>query len=373
MRNLFRDHHVTLMLAVSVVLGVGVALIYDAVAHGDVTRGHNARPCHAIAHRAGPTATIDDNTLEGMRRTFRHGAIAEVDAVNLLDGRVLFHESRWQQGTDGVGVPEDTTTAYAKTLHTSRNGQAVPTLAQALREAKADGGKLLVELHRWPRWNDAALASTLAAIDRHNLITSVYLTGTGGALKAVHEAAPWALTVWRPDADERVTIGRAERLGLEAVQFPVAYDADVVAKIRAAGFMTWGRQSNSPDWPAAWSRGIFTVQTNRPISYQQECDAFVAANGLPKSTGAVAIPRRGLAGGASCVTRPEYEATYRGELRRHLEARVDTLPLADGSGPRGPKWYPACNGRAWLAVEYWNSPGGGDAWRVYGYRWERAA
>src|SRR4051794_5957703 len=135
----------------------------------------------------GATAHIDGNTLEALRRSTRMGVRAEVDFAPTLDGLVAFHANRWEQGSTGTGQVWETSEAYAATLSTVPNGQHVPSAAEVLEQAAARHSQLLIELHHWVYWQPDFLSHLVHKIDQLHLWGRVWITGTRGALTALHD------------------------------------------------------------------------------------------------------------------------------------------------------------------------------------------
>lgn len=215
--------------------------------------------CRAIAHRAGPTPTIDDNTLEGIARSGRLGCRAELDVVPVQGGRMVYHEKRWDGHTNGTGQVHETTFAYAKTLTTSRNGQQVPTLMEALNQARISGTPLLLELHHWPTWTQADVDAVVSVTDGMD----VWFTGTLAAHRSLPDDAE---RVYRLDGDEPTT--RPAQAG--ATRVMVGPNDGRIAELRDMGLRVLGRQSGPDEWLSFWEQGVFVVQTNLPALYEKQ-------------------------------------------------------------------------------------------------------
>jgi hypothetical protein len=228
------------------------------------------RVCRAIAHRMGPTARIDDNTLEGLRRTTRMGARAEVDFAPTLDGLVAFHPNRWEQGTDGKGRVWETTQEYASTLTTIPNGQHVPSAAEVLSEAHDKGSQLLIELHHWAYWQPEFLTRLVAKIDRLDLWGRVWITGTRGAITALREQVD-ATVLWRLDGESSLTLDAAHKLGVDLIAVSRGAPTSLIRAWRDAGYPVTARESKIRGYAWAMRHRILTLQTNTPGAWIRYC------------------------------------------------------------------------------------------------------
>ena len=106
-----------------------------------------SRRVGAIGHRGGAFGKAPDNTLAALRLAFQDGAAGvEVDTRLTADGvAVCFHDETLERTTDGTGALADMTLAQLKTLDAGSKydpafaGERVPTLAEAMNEAKGKG------------------------------------------------------------------------------------------------------------------------------------------------------------------------------------------------------------------------------------------
>jgi hypothetical protein len=234
---------------------------------------HGVRHCRAIAHRMGSTPRIDDNTIEGLRRSTRIGARAEVDFAPTADGLVAFHANRWEQGTDGEGLVWDTTQQYAETLVTTPNRQHVPSAVEVLTAAHDDRSRLLIELHHWDHWKPEFLTHLVSKIDQLDLWDRVWITGTRGALTALRELVD-ATVLWRLDGESRLTLHGAEKLGVDVIGIASGAPNSVLRSWRAAGYPLTGRQSRVRGYEWAMEHGILDLQTNKPSVWLRYCAEY---------------------------------------------------------------------------------------------------
>jgi len=106
-----------------------------------------SRRVGAIGHRGGAFGKAPDNTLAALRLAFQDGAAGvEVDTRLTADGQaVCFHDDTLERTTDGTGAVADLTLADLKLLDAGSKydpafaGERVPTLIEAMNEAKGKG------------------------------------------------------------------------------------------------------------------------------------------------------------------------------------------------------------------------------------------
>jgi hypothetical protein len=234
--------------------------------------------CRAIAHRMGPTPLIDDDTLEGLRRSTRMGVRAEVDFAPTKNGLVAFHANRWEQGTDGVGRVWETTQAYAAGLTTVPNGQHVPSAVEVLKEAHDQRSLLLIELHHWAHWKPGFLVHLVRKIDQLDLWSRVWITGTRGALTALRALVD-ATVLWRLDGESALTFAAAQKLGVDQLAIWPGASATLIRSWRQAGYPVTARQSKPRAYGWAIRHSIRVVQTNTPALWLAYCAASSVVGG----------------------------------------------------------------------------------------------
>jgi hypothetical protein len=250
-----------------VAIAVALAVICTAPA-----AGAKEKLCGVQTHRFGPTATIDDNTLEGLARSTTMGARAEGDLVPLTDGFVIFHERLWQQKSSGIGVPWETDTAYADSLTTTPNGQQIVLLDQALDYAAAHGTKLILELHQWNEaWTQERVEEVIANVQARGMLGQVWFTSTIPGMTALAAVAPEAITVWRVEADQTPTTDFIANRSVEVLQVPHSSTVLEVQTWRSWGVLVQGRRVDPPFWKKAYRLGLRTVQTNEPLRWLRFC------------------------------------------------------------------------------------------------------
>jgi hypothetical protein len=255
-------------LSLAVLLSATAAMVAPAPAEA-------ATKCDAIAHRMGPTARIDDNTLTGLRRSTYMGVRAEVDFAPTMNGLVAFHANRWEQGTTGRGMVWETTQHYARSLYTTPNGQEVPTAAEVLDLAHKRGSTLMIELHRWSHWRPELLDHLVRRLDRLKLWDQVWITGTRGALTALRERAN-AMVLWRLDSDVDLTPRAAQKLDVDMIAVAPNISMDTINSWRDAGYPISARQTGRAKWQWAVNNDILTIQTNRAGAWMQYCRSATA-------------------------------------------------------------------------------------------------
>lgn len=234
-----------------------------------VVKAHATQPaCRAVAHRAGHTQTVDEETVQAIARLGTMRAWAEVDLRVTSDGHiVLMHDDTVTRTTNGTGRIEDMTLAQVQGLRTVPNGQQVPAWTQAVAAAEQARVPVLAELKSYGHgeWPDRLVAQAVA--DAGTWAGHVRLGGTTGAVKAVQRVAPSQPTFHRPDTGERLD-GPATM-----VQPPLdALDADTVATLRADGHEVAVRNTDTTgEWAHAVDIGVRLIQTNRAAQLSGWC------------------------------------------------------------------------------------------------------
>lgn len=253
--------------------GVAVLLTFGLLMSAGPSDAAVPKPhCGVNTHRAGPTATIDDNTMEGVANSTTIGARAEMDLLPLTDGFAMYHEKRWQQTTTGTGVPWQTDTAYVQTLTTTRNGQRIPLFGDVLDYAQANGTKLQLELHHWAdAWTPELAQQVVDEIRARGLVGQVWLTGTNGAMQALAQIAPELTVVWRVDNDETPSPDYIAKRSVEVLAIGTGRTTANVTLWRSWGVRVQGRQTTPTEFTRAYRIGLHTVQTNRPLLWLTFC------------------------------------------------------------------------------------------------------
>jgi len=235
------------------------------------------RACFPIAHRAGATKGIDENTTKAIRRDGRIGAWAEVDVRRLRSGgMVLMHDKTVKRTTDGNGFVEELDLSYIKSLRTEPNGQPVPTLKEAMDAAAKAGTTLYLELKEYREyWNSADLLKVRKLVAERDLWDQVYVGGTRATLKALEDTTPRLMTFWRTKNNDVPSAEEADKRSVEVVQTGTRrITAEGVQALRAAGYVVAHQSANTPEqWAAAREIGIGIVQVNAPGRYRAWCQA----------------------------------------------------------------------------------------------------
>lgn len=232
--------------------------------------------CFPIAHRAGATKGIDENTSMAIRRDGRIGAWAEVDARRLTSGGiVLMHDKTVKRTTNGTGFVEELDLTYIKSLRTEPNGQPVPTLKEAMDAASRAGTTLYVELKEYrEHWTSTDLLKVRKLVSERDLWDQVYLGGTRAALKALEDTTPRLKAFWRTKNNDQPTAPEADKRSVEVVQTGTRrVTLDEVQSLRQAGYIVAHQSANTPEqWSAAKAVGITIMQVNAPSRYLNWCD-----------------------------------------------------------------------------------------------------
>ena len=210
------------------------------------------------AHRAGPAPGLPENALSTMAATLRRNghALLEIDVQVSRDGVLfLLHDDRLDRTTTGTGVARELDWAALAQLQLRDNSGAVteariPTLAQALMLAKAQGGVVQLDIKRGVDFAAVVAAVRAAGAERHVII----ITYRDEDALAVARLAPELMVsagVNSPAAAERLIAGGVPRDRLLAWTGTRIADADLFAALRAAGieplFGTLGRPGERLD------------------------------------------------------------------------------------------------------------------------------
>lgn len=242
-----------LVVATVAAVGAGFWVVAD--------QAHAATNCGVVAHRFGSTATIDDNTLEGLARTTAMNARGEGDLLPTTDGLVLFHQKRWEQGTTGEGVPWETTTAYADSLTTTRNHQQIPLFGQVLDYGQAHPSRFLFEAHYWQEaWTKSLLADAVAQVQNRGLAGQVQWTGTNAMMMALADISPAAVTVWRVDPDQTPTRAYVKSRSIEILQITSGRTRADIRMWRSWGLKVTGRNTRQGQYQEAYNHGLRVIQ-----------------------------------------------------------------------------------------------------------------
>jgi Glycerophosphoryl diester phosphodiesterase family len=239
------------------------------------------QPCHGISHRGVHNANYDENTEASAQRSGEIDSPPEGDVRLTADGSlVMMHDDNVRRTTNGEGKPEEMTLAQLQALKTEPNGQRVPTFEQWLAAAKAGGARFVVaEGKRFPEHKAAWLSWGLSAFSSASSAVGikVYVAGTLGFRRALHEVDATAKFMWRVDTDEHATPAGAAKQLASFVQLPALnnpdYTAAEISTLKTAGVRVAIRNSTEQQWAAWYPRGVRWFQTNRPFDANKWCRA----------------------------------------------------------------------------------------------------
>lgn len=210
------------------------------------------------AHRAGPAPGLPENALSTMAATLgRNGdALLEIDVQISRDGVLfLLHDDRLERTTTGSGIAREQDWAALAQLNLRDNGgmvtgARVPTLEQALKLAKAEGGVVQLDIKRGVDFAAVVAAVRAAGAEQHAII----ITYRDEDALSVARLAPELMVsagVNSPAAAERLIAGGMRRDRLLGWTGTRVADADLFAALRAAGieplFGTLGRPGERLD------------------------------------------------------------------------------------------------------------------------------
>ncbi len=177
-------------------------------------------PVQAIAHRGG-TLSEPENTLAAFRHAIQQRVDwLEFDVQMTKDGElVVIHDETVDRTTNGTGTVRDMTLEQIRALDAGR-GEKVPTFAEVLDLAKANGVKILPETksaHLYPGVEE----KLLQALEQADYIDKTVIQSFEVAsLEKLHSLNPraqlcalyglWQLDVSRPPGDAKYVCPMAE-------------------------------------------------------------------------------------------------------------------------------------------------------------------
>ena len=226
-----------------------------------------------VAHR-GAGKLAPENTLTAMRVGHAHGyRMVEFDVKLSADNlSFLLHDATLERTTSGRGRADalpwrELSRLDAGGWHSAKYaGEPLPTFASIARWARAHGVACNVEIKPMPgreRETGAAVALDAAALWRDAEVPPLLSSFSEAALDAAREAVPAlprALLADNVPADWRERLARLECVALDVDH--ESLDADIVRRVRAAGFRVLCYTPNEPERIAslaAWGTdGIIT-------------------------------------------------------------------------------------------------------------------
>jgi glycerophosphoryl diester phosphodiesterase len=234
----------------------------------EAMRHPSATTILVAAHR-GAHAHAPENSLAAFQEAIDIGAdVIETDARQTRDGElILMHDDELDRTTDGSGRVGDKTLAEIKKLHLS-NGQAVPTLAEALdlvagrifidldiKHASLD--RIIRLLQRTGTQQQVLLFGSTTKLDSIVAVDSTWLImprakTTAAMMELWHHFQPPVLHVdasFLQPADAALLRNRGTHIWLNALVWP-----DIKAIL---GFTSWG-------YEPLLQRGATIIQTDRP-------------------------------------------------------------------------------------------------------------
>ncbi|MDB6133031.1 MAG: hypothetical protein JWM59_1274 [Verrucomicrobiales bacterium] len=263
----------------------------------------------AIGHRGGSYGSYPDNTIPALRQAFLDGAKGvEVDTRLTSDGvAVCFHDATVDRTTDGSGDVSSLSLAALKLLDAGAKydpafaGTRVPTLAEALTEAKGKGIVYLdIKTKDQPDASAAAFAAAIAqsgfpladlwfwAPDDDVLAAAVRAKVPGAKILWGGPAEDWASNPgYFQDLRDKGVIGFSMGTGTGAP------DPAFVSRAKQEGFIVEVYTINDPDTMLACAAaGVDYMETDFPATAAALQPAQQAKASLPgpAAGGAVSTP-----------------------------------------------------------------------------------
>jgi glycerophosphoryl diester phosphodiesterase len=247
-------------------------------------------PITAIAgHRGASGLVPHENTLHAIARTAQVGARwVEIDVRRTSDGALVLHHDAACRGRS-VGA----LTLLELRALAAETGLAVPTLAEALDEARRRGLSVDVELKE-PGTEDAVVAETRAILSPEHYFYSSFHDEVVSGVKQRDPAGRAALLLGRPTLGASLTARLAELYPLARLR---ACRADLAAphwrlvqlgvlpRLAAAGYPAWVWTVNRPSC-LRWLldrevAGIITDFPDRAVALRAERAPPPAAPACP--------------------------------------------------------------------------------------------
>lgn len=263
----------------------------------------------AIGHRGGDYGSNPDNTIPAVRQAFLAGAKGvEVDTRLTADGvAVCFHDATVDRTTNGTGDVASFLLADLKLLDAGAKydpsfaGTRVPTLAEALTEAKGKGIVYLdIKTGDQPDESAAAFASAISASGFPVADLWFWTPGNDALAGAILSKVPGAKILWgNPDKDWASIPTYFQELRDKGVfGFSIgtgtgAPDAAFVARAKQEGFVVEVYTINDPDtMVAAAAAGVDYMETDFPatVSALQPAQLAKASGPTPATGGTLSTP-----------------------------------------------------------------------------------
>jgi glycerophosphoryl diester phosphodiesterase len=198
---------------------------------------------HVCGHR-GNSLVAPENTLPALRSAREAGATAcEIDVMLTHDGElVLIHDDLLNRTTDGSGPVAGHDLAAIRRLDAGSwfaaelAGTRVPTLAEAIGEARALGLGLVVEIKERERV-DAAIDRLVAVLRAHDAVGDVVVISFDHpSLLAVKARLPEARTeiITHARHVDMVAVAQAARADSVSIELEMFHAGDAAA-LHAAG------------------------------------------------------------------------------------------------------------------------------------------
>lgn len=253
-------------LLVGLLVGVSLTYVVADVAHSATTRP----ACFALAHRSGPTASVDENTEAAAVRSASLGAWLDTDLRMSNDSvGFMMHDRDVARTTDGSGRIEDHAATWVEQLRTAKSGARVPTWQEYL--TAAGDTPIVVELKKdVADWTDAQIHEVVQQAGDQR----VYFGGTPSITKRLADLEPGALVYWRPDVGDSITPQEASNRSVDLVLAANdAWGASQVAALKAAGYKVGARVSDQQsDWQMSLNLGLRMMTTNTVVALNKWCE-----------------------------------------------------------------------------------------------------
>lgn len=240
-----------------------------------VAPAHAAAPGDfSLAAHRGYHASATENTAGALVAADDAGAPAmETDLRLTADGyMIVMHDATLDRTTNCQGSVDAWTLRRVRQDCRADDGQVIPTASSLLKAADGRAMNLLIEVKpdSQARWDTDQMERLSDVIDARGMRSRVMVSADNAArLRRVESVAQWLPTMWIRTTD--TTVAEVDSSGADNMSANAAnLSPELVAAMKAAGHLVWGRVSDSQaDWEAYRADGVEGVVTNAVPEYLQ--------------------------------------------------------------------------------------------------------
>ena len=218
------------------------------------------------AHR-GYHVAVTENTVGALDAAAAAGATSMETDIRLTSDRqmIVMHDATLDRTTNCSGPVDERTRKWILDHCRADDGQTIPFASDLLEEANAQSMNLLTELKSdsQGRWDTTQMQTLANLIVSKAMAGRVMVSATDAArLRRVESVARWLPTMWIRDT--KPTVSQVNSNGVDNVSASAAnLSPGLVADLKAAGHLVYGRESNSQsDWEAYRTDGVAGIVTD---------------------------------------------------------------------------------------------------------------